>query len=201
MRDAAVCAEMLRWMQATLPPGELLLEPYCGNGNATLPLAASFARVLASDVAPLAVSAAAACAPLGHAPQPHTSATTLSHDPQLHPSATPLSHAPQLTGARSLCTPPTWSCGACRPPKPARRPLARGSSATVATTVRPEVARPRVARPRVAWPRVASGPPCCSTRLGRVSSSRRSSTGRLGGTAGLQPYVQAASLRVQAIEL
>ena len=66
--NAAVCAEMLRWMQATLPPGKLLLEPYCGNGNATLPLAASFARVLASDVAPLAVSAAAACAPLGHAP-------------------------------------------------------------------------------------------------------------------------------------
>ena len=38
--------------------------PHAGNGNATLPLASSFDRVLASDLAPLSVAAAATCVQL-----------------------------------------------------------------------------------------------------------------------------------------
>ena len=40
------------------------LSPHAGNGNATLPLASSFDRVLASDLAPLSVAAAATCVQL-----------------------------------------------------------------------------------------------------------------------------------------
>ena len=63
--------------------------PRAGNGNATLPLAASFDHVLASDLASLSVSAAATCvqllhalaAPLRHTPQPQLLTINLSHTP------------------------------------------------------------------------------------------------------------------------
>ena len=49
--NAAVCAQMLAWacQQAGNPQADLL-ELYCGNGNFTLPLAARYRRVLATEV-------------------------------------------------------------------------------------------------------------------------------------------------------
>lgn len=54
--NAGVNAAMLAWAAAAASglPGDLL-ELYCGNGNFTVPLAARFPRVLATEVAKVAV--------------------------------------------------------------------------------------------------------------------------------------------------
>ena len=48
--NAAVCQHMLDWATAQAGSCADLLELYCGNGNFTLPLAARYRRVLATEV-------------------------------------------------------------------------------------------------------------------------------------------------------
>ena len=48
--NAAVCQHMLDWATAQAGSRADLLELYCGNGNFTLPLAARYRRVLATEV-------------------------------------------------------------------------------------------------------------------------------------------------------
>ena len=48
--NAAVCQHMLDWATAQAGSDADLLELYCGNGNFTLPLAARYRRVLATEV-------------------------------------------------------------------------------------------------------------------------------------------------------
>jgi len=61
-------AEMLKWASAQChpalysgPPRDLF-EPFCGNGNFTLPLSAHFRATLATELDPVAVDAALECA-------------------------------------------------------------------------------------------------------------------------------------------
>jgi len=57
--NAAVCSSMLGWAQnASQHLGGDLLELYCGNGNFTLPLAANFDQVLATEVSKTSVNSA-----------------------------------------------------------------------------------------------------------------------------------------------
>jgi tRNA (uracil-5-)-methyltransferase len=57
--NAGVCQKMLTWAcQAAGQSERDLLELYCGNGNFTLPLAAHFRRVLATELAKSSVYAA-----------------------------------------------------------------------------------------------------------------------------------------------
>jgi tRNA (uracil-5-)-methyltransferase len=67
--NTAVAEAMVRWTaeQVAVPiPGSagniLLIEPYCGNGAFTLPLAGMFRQVLASDISSTSTGAARACA-------------------------------------------------------------------------------------------------------------------------------------------
>jgi tRNA (uracil-5-)-methyltransferase len=62
--NVAVCGDMLAWANghAECAPGALLFEPYCGNGNFTLPLSKHFSRVFGSDTSVAAVAAARVCA-------------------------------------------------------------------------------------------------------------------------------------------
>lgn len=57
--NAAVCEKMLAWAvnHTQASPGDLL-ELYCGNGNFTLPLAANFRKVLATEISKTSVEAA-----------------------------------------------------------------------------------------------------------------------------------------------
>lgn len=57
--NARVCEKMLSWavVQSQNMGGDLL-ELYCGNGNFTLPLAANFNRVMATEIAKASVQAA-----------------------------------------------------------------------------------------------------------------------------------------------
>ena len=48
--NAAVCQQMLDWATAQAGSDADLLELYCGNGNFTLPLAAHYRKVLATEV-------------------------------------------------------------------------------------------------------------------------------------------------------
>ena len=48
--NAAVCQQMLNWAVAQAGSDADLLELYCGNGNFTLPLAAHYRKVLATEV-------------------------------------------------------------------------------------------------------------------------------------------------------
>ncbi|MEE4660398.1 MAG: tRNA (uridine(54)-C5)-methyltransferase TrmA [Halieaceae bacterium] len=59
--NARVNCEMIQWACAVNPASDAdLLELYCGNGNFTLPLAARFRRVLATEVAKSSIRAAEA---------------------------------------------------------------------------------------------------------------------------------------------
>lgn len=57
--NAGVCEKMLAWAcDASRTLGGDLLELYCGNGNFTLPLAAQFRRVLATEISKTSVKSA-----------------------------------------------------------------------------------------------------------------------------------------------
>lgn len=58
--NAAVCQHMLSWAQAATAgsSGTDLLELYCGNGNFTMPLAANFRQVVATEVSKVGIDAA-----------------------------------------------------------------------------------------------------------------------------------------------
>ncbi len=57
--NACVCEKMLSWAVAhSRDLGGDLLELYCGNGNFTLPLAANFKRVFATEISKTSVKAA-----------------------------------------------------------------------------------------------------------------------------------------------
>lgn len=58
--NAHICQSMLQWTSDQIEPASAgdLLELYCGNGNFTLPLAAKFNRVLATEVSKTSVNAA-----------------------------------------------------------------------------------------------------------------------------------------------
>lgn len=57
--NAYACQKMLTWaVQNSTGLGGDLLELYCGNGNFTLPLAANFERVLATEISKVSVNSA-----------------------------------------------------------------------------------------------------------------------------------------------
>jgi tRNA (uracil-5-)-methyltransferase len=65
--NVPVCQKMLDWavLHARGAPGvsnKDLLEPFCGNGNFTLPLSRLFQNTLATELDPVAVNALRVCA-------------------------------------------------------------------------------------------------------------------------------------------
>jgi tRNA/tmRNA/rRNA uracil-C5-methylase (TrmA/RlmC/RlmD family) len=134
--NAGVCRQMVGWaLDVTRPAGGAaaagsaaasassaasgakndhdLLELYCGNGNFSVPLAANFRRVLATEVSATSVDAARHNAHAhGLAPPPPPPATADGHDGQPEPCDPPARLFVARLSAEEFSA--TWRTGAAR---------------------------------------------------------------------------------------